>query len=68
MLGAKAVQMGTRFIATQEAQVRESYKNQVLRAKDIDTRVTGRSTGHPVRALRNEMTKALSGAGAGCIV
>ena len=57
MLGAKAVQMGTRFIATQEAQVNESYKNQVLRAKDIDTRVTGRSTGHPVRALRNEMTK-----------
>ena len=56
MLGAKAVQMGTRFIATQEAQVHESYKNQVL-AKDIDTRVTGRSTGHPVRALRNEMTK-----------
>ena len=57
MLGAQAVQMGTRFIATQEAQVHESYKNQVLRAKDIDTRVTGRSTGHPVRALRNEMTK-----------
>ena len=57
MLGAKAVQMGTRFIATQEAQVHESYKNQVLRAKDIDTRVTGRSTGHPVRTLRNEMTK-----------
>ena len=57
MLGAKAVQMGTRFIATKEAQVHESYKNQVLRAKDIDTRVTGRSTGHPVRALRNEMTK-----------
>lgn len=57
MLGAKAVQMGTRFIATQEAHVHESYKNQVLRAKDIDTRVTGRSTGHPVRALRNEMTK-----------
>ena len=57
MLGAKAVQMGTRFIATQEAQVHESSKNQVLRAKDIDTRVTGRSTGHPVRALRNEMTK-----------
>ena len=57
MLGAKAVQMGTRFIATREAQVHESYKNQVLRAKEIDTRVTGRSTGHPVRALRNEMTK-----------
>ena len=57
MLGAKAVQMGTRFIATEEAKVHENYKNQVLRAKDIDTRVTGRSTGHPVRALRSEMTK-----------
>ena len=57
MLGAKAVQMGTRFSATEEAKVHENYKNQVLRAKDIDTRVTGRSTGHPVRALRNEMTK-----------
>lgn len=57
LLGAQAVQMGTRFIATTEAQVHENYKAQVLRAKDIDTRVTGRSTGHPVRALRNEMTK-----------
>lgn len=57
MLGARGVQMGTHFIVTDECQVHENYKDRVIRAKDIDTRVTGRSTGHPVRALRNEMTK-----------
>ena len=57
MLGARGVQMGTAFIATDECQVHENYKAQILRAKDIDTRVTGRSTGHPVRTLRNEMTR-----------
>jgi len=57
MLGAKGVQMGTHFVVTKECQVHENYKERILRAKDIDTRVTGRSTGHPVRALRNEMTR-----------
>ena len=57
MLGAEAVQMGTRFVATQECNVHENYKQFVLKAKDIDTRVTGRTTGHPVRTLRNPMTK-----------
>lgn len=57
MLGAKGVQMGTHFVVTKECQVHENYKERILKAKDIDTRVTGRSTGHPVRALRNEMTK-----------
>lgn len=57
MLGAKGVQMGTRFVVTRECQAHENYKEKVIRAKDIDTRVTGRSTGHPVRTLRNEMTK-----------
>ncbi len=57
MLGAKGVQMGTRFVVTDEAQVHENYKEQILRAKDIDSKVTGRSTGHPVRVLRNEMVK-----------
>ena len=57
MLGAEGVQMGTHFIVTTESQVHENYKNCVLKAKDIDTKVTGRSTGHPVRALRNRMTK-----------
>lgn len=57
LLGAKGVQMGTRFVATKECQAHENYKACILKAKDIDTKVTGRSTGHPVRALRNEMTR-----------
>lgn len=57
MLGARGVQMGTHFVVTKECQVHPNYKERILKAKDIDTRVTGRSTGHPVRALRNEMTK-----------
>lgn len=57
MLGAQGVQMGTCFVVTKESQVHEAYKERILNAKDIDTRVTGRSTGHPVRALRNEMTR-----------
>ncbi len=57
MLGAQGVQMGTCFVVTKESQVHENYKKCILKAKDIDTRVTGRSTGHPVRAIRNQMTK-----------
>ena len=57
MLGARGVQMGTHFVVTTESQVHENYKDMIIRAKDIDTRVTGRTTGHPVRALRNDMTK-----------
>ena len=57
MLGAKGVQLGTAFVAAKESQVHENYKQCIIKAKDIDTRVTGRTTGHPVRALRNQMTK-----------
>lgn len=57
MLGAKGVQMGTHFVVTEESQVHENYKEKIIKAKDIDSRVTGRTTGHPVRALRNKMTK-----------
>ncbi len=57
MLGAEGIQMGTVFIATEEANVHEQYKSCILRAKDIDSRVTGRTTGHPVRILRNQMAK-----------
>ena len=57
MLGAKGVQMGTRFVVTEESQVHDNYKERIIKARDIDSRVTGRTTGHPVRALRNEMTK-----------
>lgn len=57
MLGAKGVQIGTRFVVTEEAVVHENYKDRIIKAKDIDTRVTGKSAGHSVRALRNDMTK-----------
>ena len=57
MLGAQAVQMGTHFVVTKESVVHENYKKCIIKARDIDSRVTGRSTGHPVRALRNQMTK-----------
>ena len=57
MLGAKGIQMGTHFVVTEESQVHENYKEKIIKAKDIDSRVTGRTTGHPVRALRNKMTK-----------
>jgi len=57
MLGAEGVQMGTRFITATESIVHENYKQKVIKAKDIDSEVTGMSTGHPVRCIRNKMTK-----------
>lgn len=57
MLGAKGVQMGTRFIVAKESIVHDNYKNKIIASKDIDSIVTGRSTGHPVRAIRNQMTR-----------
>ena len=57
MLGAKGVQMGTHFVVTKESVVHDNYKQAIIKARDIDSRVTGRTTGHPVRALRNQMTK-----------
>lgn len=57
MLGARAVQMGTHFVVVKESIVHENYKKFILKAKDIDTRVTGRSTGHPVRVIRNKQAK-----------
>lgn len=57
VLGAEAVQMGTRFVAAKESIVHENYKNRVIKAKDIDSEVTGRSTGHPIRVIRNKMTR-----------
>lgn len=60
MLGAKAVQMGTRFVVADESIVNEAYKDRIIAAKDIDSAVTGRSHGHPVRSLRNAMTREYS--------
>lgn len=57
MLGAEAVQMGTRFVVAKESIVHENYKKKVIAAKDIDSEVTGTSHGHPVRQLRNNMTR-----------
>lgn len=57
MLGAEGVQVGTRFVATTEAVVHQNYKDRIVKAKDIDSAVTGRSHGHPVRCLRNQMTR-----------
>ena len=57
MLGAEAVQMGTRFVVAKESTVHENYKQRIIKASDIDSTVTGRSHGHPVRCLRNKMTR-----------
>ena len=57
MLGAEAVQMGTRFIVAKESIVHDNYKKKIISAKDIDSEVTGMSHGHPVRQLRNSMTR-----------
>lgn len=57
MLGAQAVQMGTRFVVAKESIVHPAYKEKVIKAKDIDSEVTGTSTGHPIRQIRNKMTR-----------
>ena len=57
MLGAQAVQMGTRFVTAAESIAHENYKQRIIKAKDIDSEVTGRSTGHPIRVLRNQMSR-----------
>ncbi len=57
MLGAEAVQVGTRFVVSKESIVHDNYKQRIIKAKDIDSAVTGRTHGHPVRSLRNQMTR-----------
>ena len=57
MLGAEGVQVGTRFVVAEECTVHESYKQAIIKAKDSDTVATGRSTGHPVRVLKNRLSK-----------
>ncbi len=57
MLGAEGVQMGTRFCVAKEAITHEKYKERIIRAKDIDSEVTGMSHGHPIRCIRNQMTR-----------
>lgn len=56
-LGAEGVQMGTRFLTVEECTVADAYKERVLKAKDADTIVTGRGSGHPVRCLKNKFAR-----------
>ncbi len=58
-LGASAVQMGTRFLAAAETPIHDNVKQEILKAKDRDTVVTGRSTGHPVRIIKNRLSREL---------
>ncbi|MGN0605583.1 MAG: enoyl-[acyl-carrier-protein] reductase FabK [Oscillospiraceae bacterium] len=59
MLGAEGVQMGTVFLASNECQIHETYKNLVIKAKDTDSIVTGRFTGHPCRSIKTKFAKEL---------
>ncbi len=60
MLGAEGVQVGTRFLASEECQVNPVYKQLVVDAKDTDNVVTGRTTGHPCRNLKTKFSKMLA--------
>ena len=60
MLGADAIQLGTRFLSAQECNVHEVYKEKILKATDISTIVTGKSLGHPVRSLKTPFSKSFA--------
>lgn len=60
MLGAVGVQVGTRFLVAKECTITQEYKNKILKARDIDTVVTGKRLGHPVRSLKNTFTRTYS--------
>lgn len=57
MLGAVGVQVGTRFLASEECNIHQNYKNKVLKARDIDTISTGKRLGHPVRSLKTPFSR-----------
>lgn len=58
-LGAEGVQMGTRFLTVDECTIADAYKERVLAAKDSDTIVTGRGSGHPARCLKNKFSRTV---------
>ena len=60
MLGAEAVQVGTRFLVAEECNVHPAYKEKVLNASDISTIVTGKTLGHPVRSLKTPFSRAFA--------
>lgn len=66
-LGAVGVQMGTRFMCAEECTIHQRVKDMVIKAKDRDTVVTGHSTGHPVRVLRNKLAKQFEEMEARCV-
>lgn len=57
MLGAEGIQIGTRFVVANESIVHKNYKERIIKARDIDSEITGMSTGHPIRVLRNQMSR-----------
>jgi enoyl-[acyl-carrier protein] reductase II len=59
MLGAEGVQLGTRFMCATECTICDPVKERIVAAKDRDTVVTGHSTGHPVRVLKNRLSRML---------
>lgn len=59
MLGAQGVQIGTRFLVADECIVAQGYKNAIIKAKDSSTVATGRSTGHPVRIIKNKLARKI---------
>jgi len=59
MLGASGVQIGTRFLLAEECNIHPNYKELVIKTRDIDSRVTGRSGGHPVRCIKNPLVMEL---------
>lgn len=56
-LGAEGIQMGTAFVCAQECTVHDNYKQAIIKARDRETVVTGRSTGHPVRVIKNKLSR-----------
>src|SRR3712207_4812160 len=58
MLGAEAVQVGTRFVVAKESNAHQSFKDKILKAKDIDTVISAQVVGHPVRSIKNKLTSA----------
>ncbi|MHC1722041.1 MAG: enoyl-[acyl-carrier-protein] reductase FabK [Aminipila sp.] len=59
MLGAKGIQVGTRFVVAKECIVSQKYKEAIIKAKDTDTCATGRSTGHPIRVIKNKLAREI---------
>ena len=60
MLGAEAVQVGTRFAVAKESNAHQNFKDKILKAKDIDTVISASVVGHPVRAIKNKLASAIT--------